>query len=91
MKLAQAPNRNYFWRAAFSLVLAQKHHLAIVISEANTAKTFVCDPLAKLQGLGIAQVHGPFRKLLMELDHERFVFRANRTNRNGFPILHSPG
>jgi len=42
MKHAQAPNRNYFWRVGFSLVLAQKHHLAIVISEANTAKTFVC-------------------------------------------------
>lgn len=62
--------------------LRDQRHLAIIIDKADPGQTLVGDPLAELQRLKETEIDALVREGLVEPDHQRLVFRPDRTDRH---------
>ena len=91
MQLAQASHAEDFRLAVFGVAaLDYKHHLAIVVDEADAAKALVGDALVEFQRREVAEVNAAFRKSLVKLHHQRLVFGSNGSDQDRRAVLQFP-
>jgi hypothetical protein len=72
------------------IALSNDRHFAVVITMANARQPFVGCPSIEAHGVKVAQVNSAARKRFMEFDHQRFVFRPNRTDSDLSSVFHRP-
>ncbi len=70
--------------------LGHEDHLAVVINEADAGERLVSGASAHRHHLEIALVDCIFREPLMKGDHQRLVFRANRTDGDSLTRFRRP-